>query len=305
MVLHRSGGVLAPSSLPELTLETWQPTKDTLQLYTQVVGKIRLLLAPPEPQWAHVTFYVTSRGLTTGPMPYRDRALQIDFDFILHTLIITTSDGGRQSLDLGPRTVADFYNDVFALLEELKIVIDINPIPQEVPTPISFEKDTIHASYDRDFVGRFWQILVFSDSVLKKHRAPFQGRHTPVHFFWGGFDLAYTRYSGRPATPPPDSPWLMRTSMDAEEIYAGFWLGDARFPEPAFGAYIYPKPEGLESFASRPAAASWNEKIGLFLLRYDDVRTSSSPADMLLEYFSSTYQACAFCARWDDSMEGK
>jgi len=307
MVLHRPGHVLVEPALAELPLDAWESTKDTLQLYMQVVGKIRLALAPPEPQWAHVTLYVTSRGLTTGPMPLRNRTLQIDFDFIAHKLILTASDGGSQSLNLTPRSVANFYDDVFALLEELKIVIDINPIPQEVPTPISFEKDTIHASYDRDFVHRFWQILVFADSALKKHRAPFPGRHTPVHFFWGGFDLAYTRYSGRPATPPPTAPWLIRTSMDAEEIYAGFWMGDARFPEPAFGAYVYPKPDGLELVKIRPASAFWNEKIGLFLLRYDDVRKASSPADTVLEFFSSTYAACASCARWDETlrMEGQ
>jgi hypothetical protein len=288
---------------PELPLDAWQTSKDTLQLYTQIAGKIRLALAPPEPQWAHVTLYVTARGLTTSPMPYRDKTIQMDFDLIAHKFVINVSDGASLSIDLRPRSVADFYNDVFALLEELGILIDINPIPQEVPNPISFEKDTIHSSYDREYVHRFWQILASVDTVFKQHRAPFKGRHTPVQFFWGGCDLAYTRYCGRPATPPPGSNKLMRLSMDTEELYAGFWPGDARLAEPAFGVYIYPKPDGLETSKISPSAAAWNPALGLFVLRYDDVRKSSAPADMILEFLASTYRGCATIAAWDRSLE--
>jgi hypothetical protein len=297
MVLRRRDNALDP--LPALPLDSWLATKNTLQLYTQVVGKLRLALSPPEPEWAHVTFYVTARGLTTGPMPYRGRTFQIQFDLVAHELVIDVSDGGRETLALEPRSVADFYNDIFALLEELDILVDVNPIPQEVPNPISFEKDTAHASYDAKHVGQYWRILSFADTVLKQHRAPFRGRHTPVHFFWGGFDLAYTRYCGRPAPPPPGAGKMMREAMDEEEIYAGFWPGDARFSEPAFGAYIYPKPAGLEAAKIGPDGAAWNDKIGLFLLPYEVVRTSSAPSEMVLEFLSTTYSACGTCARWD------
>lgn len=299
MVLHRrSHGV----ALPELPLETWQASKDTLQLYTQIIGKLRLALSPPEPEWAHVVLYVTSRGLTTGPIPYRDRTFQVDFDFIAHKLIINASDGTSESIGLGPRRVADFYADVFALLEELDIIVDINPIPQELPNPISFEKDTLHAAYDADAVHRFWQALTFADTVLKIHRAPFFGRHSLVHFFWGGFDLAYTRYSGKPATPPPGANKMMRLSMDVEEVYTGFWMGDARYPAPAFASYVYPKPPKLETFGVRPSAAAWNEQVGLFILPYDAVRTADDPTAALLEFFASTYQVCSECSGWDASL---
>jgi len=302
MVLRGRADVVTSQAWPELPLAAWQASKDTLQLYTQIVGKIRLALAPPEPQWAHVTLYVTARGLTTSPMPYRDKTIQMDFDFVAHKFIIDVSDGGSLSLDLRPRSVADFYADVFALLEELGVVVHVNPIPQEIPDPISFEKDTIHSAYDPEYVHRFWQVLATVDTVFKRHRAPFNGRHTPVHFFWGSFDLAYTRYCGRPATPPPGSNRMMRLSMDAEELYAGFWPGDARLPEPAFGVYIYPKPDGLEAAKIAPSAAAWNADIGLFVLRYDDVRRSSSPADMVLEFLASTYTGCATMAAWDRSL---
>jgi len=302
MVLRGRADVVTSTAWPDLPLSAWQASKDTLQLYTQVAGKIRMALAPPEPQWAHVTLYVTARGLTTSPMPYRGRTIQMDFDLIAHKFVIDVSDGESLSLDLGPRCVADFYADVFALLEELDIVLDINPIPQEVANPISFEKDTIHCAYDRDYIHKFWQVLSTVDTVLKRHRAPFKGRHTPVQFFWGGFDLAYTRYCGRPATPPPGSNKMMRLSMDAEELYAGFWPGDARLPEPAFGVYTYPKPDGIETAKIAPSAASWNADIGLFVLRYADVRTSSSPEDTLLEFLSSTYRGCATLAAWDPAL---
>ncbi len=297
MVLHRPAGLVAPP-LPALPLEPWAATKDTLQLYTQVVGKLRLAVSPPEPEWAHVVFYVTSRGLTTGPIPYRDRTFQVDFDFIGHQLTIASSDGGSETVPLLPRPVADFYEVVFAMLDELRIEADINPIPQEVPNPIAFDKDTIHASYDKDAVRRFWEVLTFVDAAFKEHRAPYRGRHSLVQFFWGSFDLAYTRYSGKPAMPPPGTNRMMRLSMDAEEIYAGFWPGDARYPAPAFGAYIYPKPPGLESLPIGPEKAEWNEQIGLFLLPYEAVRTAASPLDELRLFLRTTFETCASCGAW-------
>ncbi len=289
---------------PSLPLTQWQGTKDTVQLYMQIVGKIRMALAPPEPEWSHVTFYVTSRGLTTSPMPYRGETFQVDFDFIAHKLIVGRSDGRTGALNLEPRSVASFYERVMSLLSDMGISVEITPMSQEVPDPMAFAKDTIHSSYDAEHVHRFWQVLSLIDSVLKRHRAPFRGRHTPVHFFWGGFDLAYTRYTGKPASPPPNANFLFRTSMDVEEIYAGFWPGDARFPEPALAAYVYPKPPDIARRIVRPSTASWNEQLGLFVVRYEDIRTAPSPEEAILEFFSSTYEECASCAGWDRSILG-
>jgi hypothetical protein len=287
---------------PALPLAQWQDTKDTLQLYTQIVGKLRLALAPPEPQWAQVTLYVTSRGLTTSPIPYRGGAFSVDFDFIAHELIIARSDGRTQKLALGPRTVASFYDAVMSLLRSLDIDVTITPLPQEVPDTTPYAEDTKHASYDPLYVHRFWRVLLGVDIVLKRHRAPYRGRHTPVHFFWGTFDLAYTRYTGKPAVPPATANYLYRTSMDAEEIYAGFWPGDARYPAPALACYVYPKPADLEKRTLRPPAATWNAALGLFILSYDEVRVLASPETAMLEFLESSYGACSACAGWSPDL---
>ncbi|HXW50639.1 MAG TPA: DUF5996 family protein [Candidatus Acidoferrales bacterium] len=285
-----------------LPLADWQDTKDTLQLYMQVAGKLRLALAPPEPQWAQVTLYVTTRGLTTSPIPYDPGAFSVDFDFIAHELIIARDDGRKRTLPLGPRPVSSFYDAVMSLLADIGVKVAISPIPQEVADLTPLDQDNKHASYDAAYVHRFWQILVVVDKLLKRHRAPFLGRHTPVHFFWGSFDLAYTRYTGKPATPPKGAPWLYRTSMDAEEIYAGFWPGDARFPEPAFGCYIYPKPADVEQRKLRPASAFWSGQLNEFLLRYDDVRNAPSPETAVLDFLDSSYHECSKCGNWDSTL---
>jgi len=287
---------------PSLPLSSWIDTRDTLQRYLQIAGKIRMVLCPPEPEFANVTLYVTSRGLTTGPMPYNDRTLQIDFDFIAHRVVIAASDGGIRSIDLAPKAVAVFHGEIMSLLRELKCMVDCSPIPQEVPDLTPFDQDTKHASYDADAAHRFWQILCNVDVVLKRHRAPFRGRHTPAHFFWGSFDLAYDRYSGKPAAPPAGANRLFRESLDAEQIYAGFWPGDARFAEPAFAVYVYPKPAGIEEAKIRPGAAFWSGQLGEFLLRYDDVRASSAPDRAVMEFFASTYDAGAALAGWDPAL---
>jgi len=289
--------VIAPA-LPALPLEEWRATKDTLQLYLQMIGKLKIALSPPEPEWAHVTLFVTSRGLTTGPVPYRDRTFQIDVDLVTHELQRRSSDGRERSLKLEPRTVASFYEDLFALLEAIDIVVDINPIPQEVADPIAFDKDDIHSTYDDGAVTRFFRQLSFADTVLKEHRAPFEGRHSPVQFFWGGFDLAYTRYSGKTAPPPAGASRMMQIAMDAEEIYAGFWPGDFRYPAPAFGAYVYPRPEGIERRVIGPKGAAWNEQIGLFILPFEAVRTAPDPVAVLREFLMTTYEECRACAGW-------
>ena len=284
---------------PALPLDAWRETCDTLHLYAQIVGKIRLALAPGEPEWAHVTLYVTSRGLTTTPMPFGDRTFEIGFDFVEHALVISLSDGRRLSLPLRPLPVCTFYEQLMEALKSLGIEPRIWPMPVEISEPIRFTDDSVHASYDPIFAHRFWQILVLIDSAFKEHRAPFRRRHTPVQFFWGTFDLAYARFSGRPATPP-DQSVIMRNAMDAQEICAGFWPGDQRFPEPALWCYAFPKPPGIEQARIEPAAASWNSALGEFILRYEDVRKARSPRQAVLDFLTSTYRECATLAKWDD-----
>jgi Family of unknown function (DUF5996) len=288
--------------LPALPLDQWIDTRDTLQRYLQIAGKVRLALCPPEPEFANVSLALTSRGLTTGPMPYHDRSLQIDFDFIAHRVIITTSDGGIRSLDLTPKAVAAFHREIMSLLRELKCTVDCSPIPQEVADLTPFDQDTKHASYDAAAAHRFWQVLRWVDVVLKRYRAPFPGRQTAVQFFWGSFDLAYDRYSGKPAAPPPGANMLFRKSLDAELVYAGFWPGDARFPEPAFASYVYPKPTGIEQAQIRPSTAGWNTQLGEFILRYDDVRAATLPEAVLMEFLESTYDVSARLSGWDPAL---
>jgi hypothetical protein len=262
-------------------------------MYAQIAGKVKLALAPAEPEWAHAAFYVTVRGLGSGPLPYGERTLGLDFDFISHEFRVLSSDGAIRSIPLGPGSVATFYLEVMAALRSLDAEVRISTMPQEVPTPIPFDADYVHASYDPRQAQRFWQTLARIDSVFKRHRAPFRGCHTPVHFFWGSFDLAYERFSGRAAAPPPHADAIARASMDAEGIAAGFWPGDARFPEPAFYCYAYPKPAGLEAAAIEPAAAFWSADLGEFLLRYEDVRTAAAPREEIARFLASTYDACA------------
>jgi Family of unknown function (DUF5996) len=296
-------GVTAGDSWPEIPYQAWRQTKDTLHMYTQVIGKLRLALSPPEPEWAHVALYVTARGLTTGPIPYEERVFQADFDLIDHALTISASDGELHRIGLVPRTVADFYGLVINGLRSLGIEVQMSTMPQEVPDPIPFPEDTAHASYDPVSVTRFWRALVQVDRVMRVHRATFLGRSSPVNFFWGTFDLAYTRYSGRPVEPPPGSGVIFRRSADAEQICTGFWPGDERHEHPAFFSYMYPKPERFERGEILPSAASWSEEMREFLLDYDDIRTGPSPAQDLLAFFRSTYEAGATLAGWDPQID--
>jgi hypothetical protein len=292
-------GVTRSNAWPEIPFDAWKDTKNTLHMYTQVIGKLRLALSPTEPEWAHTALYVTARGLTTSPLPFEDRVFQADFDFIDHAVSIAASDGRTHRIPLVPRTVADFYGEVMDALRSLAIEVTISLVPSEVADPIPFPEDTLHSSYDPGAVGRFWRALAQVDKVLKIHRGSYLGRSSPVNFFWGTFDLAYTRYSGRPAEPPPGSGTIYRRSADAEQICAGFWAGDDRFARPAFFSYAYPKSEGLERTAILPVAASWNDEIGEFLLPYDDIRAAASPAQDLLAFFRSTYEAGATLGGWE------
>jgi len=269
-------------------------------MYAQIVGKIRLALAPAEPEWAHVALYVSPLGLTTGAIPYKGRSFQIDFDFVGHSVDIVVSDGRCHSIPLLPRSVATFYRDLMGALAALDIDVKIWPMPVEVPNPIRFTEDETHASYDPEAARTFASILVAVHAALEEHRAPFRKRHSRVQFFFGSFDLAYARYSGRPATPP-DQSVIMRGAMDAEEVCVGFWPGDDRFPEPGFWCYAYPKPAGVEALAVEPAAAFWSEEMGEFMLRYEDVRRSDDPHAALRAFFSSTFTGLATLAKWDQA----
>jgi hypothetical protein len=282
---------------PDLPYESWRPTRDTLHMYTQVVGKLRLALSPFEPQWANVPLYVTARGLTTSPVPFGSMTFDAELDLFDHELVLRASDGGLHRVPLGG-PVAYFYQAVVTALRRMGIAVEISELPSEVPDPIPFPEDREHHTYEAEQAHRFWQVLSRVDTTMKSHRAGFRGRTSPVHFFWGTFDLANTRYSGRPATPPPGAGTIMRLSEDAEQICAGFWPGDARIQYPAFFAYGYPRPAGVEVAEVRPAGARWDEAAGLFLLRYDDVRAAPEPAAAVREFLASTYDASAAGLGW-------
>ena len=300
--MKTQGGVASQEVWPELPYEAWKDTLDTLHMNLQIVGKVRLALTPLEPQWANVPLYLTSRGLTTTPMESASGIFQIDVDLVDHQVEITTVKGESRRVALTARPVADFYADFMSNLGALGIQADFRPIPDEVSDPIPFAEDTVHSTYDPEWANRFWRVLSQADLVLKEHRSRFRGRTSPVHFFWGTFDLANSRYSGRPATPPPGVGRIERLSGDAEVSCAGFWPGHARYPRPAFYAYTYPKPAGIEKQAIAPAEASWSLDLGEFALPYEDVRASASPREAILEFFESTYAAGARLGDWDASL---
>jgi hypothetical protein len=285
---------------PELSLAAWADTRATLHMYTQILGKIRLALTPREPQWANVPLVITARGLTTGAMVCGDRTFTIDLDLVSHTLDIVVSNGEHSSIPLIPMLcVADFYSQVQAALATLGLQATIWPMPVEIPEPIRFTHDREHAPYDPEYASRFFRALATIATVFAEHRAPFRHKHTPLQFFWGSFDLAYVRYSGKQLEPMANADFITRIAMDAEEISAGFWPGDDRFPEPAFYCYAFPKPAGIEQAPVAPQAAHWHDKLGEFILRYDDVRTSRDPRATLLEFLSSTYAVSAKLAGWE------
>jgi hypothetical protein len=289
---------------PELRLSEWADTCATLHLWTQVIGKIRLAHAPMTNHWWHVALYVTCRGLTTSPIPYGNRCFQIDFDFIDHRLVIQTSDGAVEVIPLIPRTVADFYVEVMGRLRGLGLETRIWTMPVEIDGAIPFEHDREHASYDAEYSHRFWRILVQVDRVCTRFRSRFLGKVSPVHFFWGSFDLAVTRFSGRAAPrltsqSPNLGAWVMQEAYSHEVSSCGFWPGNGGFGEPAFYAYAYPEPAGFAAALSQPAAASYNEELGQFILPYEAVRQAPSPDECLAEFLSSTYGTAADLANWD------
>ena len=298
-----------PCPWPELPTAAWRETYATLHLWTQIVGKIRLARAPWLNHSWHVVLYVTTHGLTTSSIPDGTRTFQIDFDFINHHLRISTSGGATRRLALAGHSVASFYTAVMTALAELGIHIAIDDMPNELPDPVRFSDDDRHASYDPDAVGRFRQILVSTDRVFKQFRTVFLVKASPVHFCWGSFDLAVTRFSGRraprhPGGVPHLSDAVACEAYSHEESSAGFWPGSGTIDYPAFYCYAYPEPEGFRTARVRPEAAFFSDALGEFILPYDAVRTAAQPEQALLEFLQSTYEAAADAAKWDrDALE--
>ena len=284
---------------PALPLEAWEPTRATLHMWTQIVGKVRLALSPYLNHWWQVPLYVSARGLITSPIPYKEESFEIAFDFIEHVLTIARSDGAIRALRLAPKSVAAFHAEFRAALAELGIEVRIWTMPVEIPDPIAFEKDTVHASYDAEYVNRFWRILVGIDAVLKEFRGRFIGKSSPVHFFWGSFDLAVTRFSGRRAPDMPNADRITREGYSHEVSSVGWWPGDASVRHPAFYAYAAPEPEGFGKAAVRPTAAFYDTNLSQFQLAYDDVRQAASPRRALLDFCQSTYEAAAIHGKWN------
>ena len=288
---------------PSLPLDEWRDTYATLHMWTQVVGKIRLACATPVNHWWHVPLYVTCRGLSTSPVPHGARRFQVDFDFIDHRLTIATSDGATESFPLQPQCVAEFYAEIIARLHALGLPLRIWTMPVEVPEPVPFERDRRHCAYDRDHAHRLWRILAQADRVLTAFRARFVGKASPVHFFWGSFDLAVTRFSGRIAPPHPGARYIAdRVTREAyrdEVSSCGFWPGGAGMEQPVFYSYAYPAPPGFAAATVRPDAAFWSRDFGEFLLPYDAVRRAASPDETLLDFLQGTYDAAATLGGWD------
>jgi hypothetical protein len=268
-------------------------------MWTQMAGKIRLALSPNINHCWGVALYVNSRGLTTSPIPYGDASFDMQFDFIDHKLIVTKNDGATRSIELAPKSVADFYAELKATLQALDIDVKIWPMPVEIANPIRFDQDHTHASYDREYVSRFWRVLLSADEVLKEFRAEFIGKASPVHFFWGSFDLAATRFSGRRAPERPGADKVTKEAYSHEVISVGFWPGNGEGTDAAFYAYSAPEPAGFSTAKIIPAAASYNTKMSEYFLPYEEVRKSPSPRQALLDFAESTYVAGATLGNWD------
>jgi hypothetical protein len=283
---------------PALPYEAWQDTYATLHMWMQVVGKVALAQAPPLNHSWGIAMYVTPRGLSTRTLPYGDRTFSIQFDFIDHQLLIRASDGETRMIALRPQTVADFYREAMAALDGMRLSVKIWPMPVEIPSPIRFDLDTVHRSYDPEYANRCWRILSQVARVFTLSQCGFVGKCSPVHFFWGAFDLAVTRFSGR-AAPPREGPAFMREAYSQEVISHGFWPGSGSILEPAFYAYAVPEPAGLKEARVRPEAAYYHRELGEFVLPYETVRKAASPDQQILAFVESTYERAATLAGWD------
>ena len=283
---------------PELPTEAWKDTCATLHMWSQVVGKVALAQAAPLNHCWGIALRLTSRGIATGVLQHGARSFTMEFDLVDHRLVIAVSDGETRAIPLVPRSVAVFYRDVMATLGEMGLPVRIWPMPVEIPSPIRFDEDTIHHAYDPVYANRFWRILLQVEQVLTSSRCGFLGKASPVNFFWGSFDLALTRFSGRPA-PPREGPAFMRDAYSHEVISHGFWTGGGPVLEPVFYAYAVPEPAGFKEARVQPDAAFYHAELGEFLLPYDAVRQSASPDRSLLSFVESTYAAGATLAGWD------
>jgi hypothetical protein len=288
-----------PECWPALPLDSWKHTRATLHMWTQIVGKIRLSLTPMVNHWWNVPLYVTARGLTTSRIPYRGKAFELEFDFLKHRLVLETSDGLLKTLPLGPRSVADFYRELTDMLRSAGIEVKIWPIPVEIPDPIPFAQDQVHASYQPEWVERFWRILQSVDTVFNQFRSKFIGKCSPVHFFWGSFDLAVTRFSGRRAPERPIADSITREAYSHEVSSVGFWPGSGTITDAAFYSYAAPVAKGFSEAHVQPETAYYNKQLGEFILMYDDVRTSAAPTATLLDFCESTYEAAAALGDWN------
>jgi hypothetical protein len=301
----------ASNQWPPLPFAEWKDTAITLHMWTQIVGKIRLVLSPWTNHSWHVTLYVTSRGLTTSPIPHGSYTFEILFDFIDHQLLIDKSDGARRTIPLKPQSVAEFYRSVMKTLSDLELPVTINTMPNEIENPIPFDQDEEHRSYDREYANRFWHVLVQSDRVFKEFRSRFCGKCSPVHFFWGSFDLAVTRFSGRPAPPHPGGvPHLpdeiTREAYSQEVSSLGFWPGNAAAPTPLFYSYAYPEPPGFAQAKIQPDSAFYEAKLREFILPYNAVRSAEKSDQVLLDFAQSAYDAASKLGKWDrDALEEK
>ncbi len=289
----------SPEFWPALPLRDWQQTYHNLHMWTQIVGKVRLKLTPRVNHWWNVPLYVSARGLTTSAIPYQNHAFEVEFDFLGHELRIDRSDGMRKTLALQPRTVAEFYAEFLSALRQLGIEVSIYGTPVEVPDPVPFAQDRKYRAYDPDAAHRLWRILLSCDQVFKEFRARFLGKCSPVHFFWGSFDLAVTRFSGRTAPERPGADPITREAYSHEVSSAGWWPGGGGVDGPAFYAYAAPEPEGYAQRRVLPEAAFYHPELKEFILMYDEVRHARSPERTLLDFLQSTYEAGADLARWD------
>jgi Family of unknown function (DUF5996) len=303
MVSLMHGAAIQREAWPELPLDEWKQTRDTLHMWMQIVGKVRLGLTPRVNHWWNVPLYLSPRGLTTSAMPYHDRSLEITFDFIDHDLMIDSSDGQRKVIPLIPRSVADFYREFMACLHAMGVEVHIWTSPVEISDGIPFDRDEAHASYDPEYATRFWQILLQTQRVFEEFRGRFVGKCSPVHFFWGSMDLAVTRFSGRLAPQRPGVDAIQREAYSHECISHGFWPGGSWFgkeiTDPIYYSYTVPAPEGLQDATIRPEQARFDAELGEFVMKYDVVRQSATPRRTLMEFLQSTYEAGADRARWD------
>jgi hypothetical protein len=294
--------VSAAGAWPALPYAAWTDTYETLHMELQILGKVRVALSPVEPEWAHIALYVSPRGITTGPVPSEVGLFEVEADLIDHQVVIRTAAGSVATVALTARPVAEFWVEFNAALRGVGVGAELSPVAQEVPDPIPFPDDTTHHAYDPEAAHRFWHILTLMEPVFSAYRGAFKGKVSRVQFFWGSADLTVTRFSGQPCTPPPGADLLARGTYDFEQMSVGWWPGDATFPDPAFYAYAYPKPDGIDQAQLPAPKAAWNDALGEFILLYDDVRTAPSPEAAIRQFLHAAYDACASRAGWDPGL---